>query len=145
MRVALSVKVRGESLPSLHVIAVHASGKGYERDQLFTTIEHAIRPSTLAVAGDLNEDLRARLIDKEKFPKVAKWAQQASKLSATAVSTSKERSLFQTQVSKALQPDVSLKDFVLLNEAGGAGLSAVLEISDFGADLFVIAEAVEQL
>ena len=47
---------------------------------------------------------------------------------------------------QTLQPDVSLKDFVLLNEAGRAGLSAVLEIvSDFGSDLFVTAAAVEHL
>ena len=113
------LKVRGDHLLPLHVIAVHASGSGYARDQLFATVNGAIRPNTLAVAGDFNHDLRSSIVDSAKFPALAKWTQQARELPATAISTAKERSPFQAQISKALLPDATTKDFLLLNEARG--------------------------
>ena len=117
-------KVRGGLLP-LHVLAVHASGGGHARAQLFATLNGAIRPNTLAVAGDFNHDLRSGVVDPVKFPTLARWTQQATKLPTTAISTAKERSPFQAQISKTLLPDATTKDFLLLNEARGFAMSGL--------------------
>lgn len=101
-----------------HVIGVHMSGKGHEKEFVAQQLEEAIRPDTI-LAGDFNTDLRRKAVfqDLAMQPKLAKLLEQPTKLPLSVGTSNKQRSAFQAQISKIRTPDFSMKDFIMVGEA----------------------------
>lgn len=103
---------------SVHVLGVHLPASGHNLDKCYELLAKQIRENTVAIAGDFNVDIRTKKTKEkiQKYPELWNFVQAGlTKLpEKDGVTTCKQRTPYQAQVTKMFLEDKSMKLFLLL-------------------------------